>query len=325
MLKDWLGLSEYVSKHLLVVQVFERLLRSEGTNIHLPCHRACHLHFDNRRSLTRGQCRCVHRVRRHHLLLPEMCPAIKVREQNGVGTFRYRQCVAREWQIKPPHAEPTLPPTKHVVRVWQGHGESLVFAWKRPWPMTRAVCPHHTVASNLPQVVEIAQERVGVLVGTRTPGGIRMEAVPLVDQDTLCTFEDERMLVREALEDTHRAERKPLRELDHRLGDVPRGARIRQQSHLLWQNTRFSHDRESVTKLRLLELLLPLELLKQKRQVTQVVRIDRQFRKREHVGHRFTDTHTHTAVTSGSTKRFPHPVGCLLKRRNRERTPSTIT
>src|SRR3989344_4314681 len=155
MLKDWLGLSEYVSKHLLVVQVFERLLRSEGTNIHLPCHRACHLHFDNRRSLTRGQCRCVHRVRRHHLLLPEMCPAIKVREQNGVGTFRYRTRVAREWQFKPADAEPTLPPTKHVVRVWQGHGESMLFARERPWSMTRAVGAHHSVPSHWSLVAQV--------------------------------------------------------------------------------------------------------------------------------------------------------------------------
>jgi len=186
--------------------------------------------------------------------------------------------------------------------------------------MTGAICPHHAVAINRPQVAQVTQERVGVLVGACTPGGVRMEAVPLVDQNSLCTFEDEWMLVREAFEDTHRAERKPPRELDHRLGDVPRSVRIRQESHLLWQNTRFGHNRQPFTKLRLLELLLPLQFLEQKRQVTQVVRVDRQFRKREHVGHRFTDTHTHTAVTSGSTKRFPHPVGCLLKRRNRERT-----
>src|SRR3989338_5448445 len=321
MLKDWLRLSEYVSEHPLVGQVFEHFLRSEGTNIHLPCHWACHLRLDNRRSLTRGQCRCLNCVGSHHLLLSQLSPPIKVREQNGVGTFRYRKRVAREWQIKPADAEPTLPPTKHVVRVWQGHGESLAFAWKGPWPMTGAVCPHHTETSNLPQVVQVTQERVGVFVGTRTPGGVRMEAVPLVDQNSLCPFKDERVCVREALEDTHRAERKPPRELDHRLGDVPRSVRIRQESHLLWQNTRFGHNRQPFTKLRLLELLLPLQFLEQKRQVTQVVRVDRQFRKREHVGHRFTDTHTHTAVTSGSTKRFPHPVGRLLKRRNRECTP----
>jgi hypothetical protein len=101
-----------------------------------------------------------------------------------------RQRVAEHDQIEPTDPECPLQRVGAVVRIGETLGQLGIFGDKRTGAVAGHIGAEGADAADLAEVGAFAQEGQGVGEGCGAPGGVGVEAVPLIQQHALGAFED---------------------------------------------------------------------------------------------------------------------------------------
>ncbi|GAB5547355.1 MAG: hypothetical protein SangKO_071150 [Sandaracinaceae bacterium] len=237
--------------------------------------------------------------------------AVEVRDGQRVHRAA-RERVAEERQVEPAAAEAALPADVVVVRL----GDVLQrvhLGGERPCAVAGGVAPQDAEALDL--AVPAVEEREGVLRRAGAPGGVRVEAAPLVQQHTLRALEDQLGLAREdprevfGVHDDPRGEQRAERV-------EPGCVRARGQQRLsLGHPARIA---ARAVELRGAPVAQLGEATRETRAVSQIAHAEGQARRLEGRPHRLADAHPGRAVGRVAARDLSQPAERLVMGRGHE-------
>jgi hypothetical protein len=112
---------------------------------------------------------------------------VEVGQRHGVHAASDLDGVPQRDPVEVPGPERTLPGSVLVVRL--GQLQRGIFGHERAGSVPSHVAAHDAQAQGRSRGVGLSQQFLGVGGGSGRPGGVRVEAVPLIEQDALRPLE----------------------------------------------------------------------------------------------------------------------------------------